>query len=84
MEKRFEQIKARALVIIAICAIILVIQGFGGGTQSVYVEGGDIDADIRGTVSVDNTVDVNFEEVIGYRAGLSSIISKRWTISPWS
>ena len=69
MEKSLEYVKVGALVVIAICAIILVIQGFGGGTQSVYVEGGNIDADVSGSVSVDNTVDVNLEEVIGYRVG---------------
>lgn len=43
---------------------LIVLQNFGvfsnksGGAQSVYVVGGDIDANVRGSVDVDNTVDV--------------------------
>ena len=65
----FELVKTIGIVIIAVCSIILVIQGFGGGTQDVYVRGGDIDADVSGSVSVDNEVDVNLERVLGYRVG---------------
>lgn len=49
---------------IQVCAIgiwLLVIQNFLGGedtAQRVYVVGGNIDADIRGSVDIDNTVEV--------------------------
>ena len=65
----FELVKTIGMVIIAVCSIILVIQGFGGGPQDVYVIGGAIDADVSGSVSVDNEVDVNLERVLGYRVG---------------
>lgn len=57
-----EVIKLSLLAIIAVCLVIIVIQGFGEGTQDVYVLGGDVDANVRGYVSVDNTVDVNLYE----------------------
>lgn len=62
-----ETIKTVGIVIIAVCSIILVIQGFGGGTQDVYVRGGDIDADVSGSVRVDNAVDVNLQYINGQR-----------------
>lgn len=49
---------------IQICAIgiwLLVIQNYFGGedtAQRVYVVGGNIDAKVRGSVDVDNTVEV--------------------------
>ena len=49
---------------IQVCAIgiwLLVIQNYFGGedtAQRVYVVGGNIDADVRGSVDVDNTVEV--------------------------
>lgn len=49
---------------------ILVFQNFGvfgEKSQHVYVTGGDIDAYVRGSVSVDNTVDVNLYKINGYR-----------------
>ena len=46
------------LIIIAIGVWIIVLQNFGlfsrtSGAQSVYVVGGDIDADVSGSVSID-------------------------------
>jgi hypothetical protein len=58
------------LIIGSIGVWVIVLQNFGvfgKKTQKVYVTGGDIDADVRGYVSVDNTVDVNIEAVNGYR-----------------
>ena len=52
------------MIIIAIGVWLIVLQNFGvfsdksGGAQSVYVVGGRIDADVSGSVEVDNTVDV--------------------------
>ena len=47
---------------------ILVFLNIGSkGVKPVYVVGGDIDADVSGTVSVDNTVNVNLHEINGYR-----------------
>lgn len=49
---------------IQICAVgiwLLVIQNFFGGedtAQRVYVVGGNIDANVSGSVDVDNTVDI--------------------------
>ena len=49
---------------IQVCAVgiwLLVIQNYFGGedtAQRVYVVGGNIDADVRGSVDVDNTVEV--------------------------
>ena len=63
----FELVKTIGIVIIAVCSIILVIQGFGGGPQDVYVIGGAIDADVSGSVSVDNAVDVNLQYINGQR-----------------
>lgn len=58
---------------IQVCAIgiwLLVIQNFFGGedtAQRVYVVGGNISADVNGSVDVSNTVDINIESVNGYR-----------------
>lgn len=68
---KLEIIKLSLLAIIALCLVIIVIQGFGGGTQDVYVRGGDVDVSGRvsvdGSVSVDNTVDVNLYEINSQR-----------------
>lgn len=67
----FKDIKTMLLLVIACCLIIRVIQGFGVGTQDVYVSGGDIDATVSGSVNVDgdvsvtNTVSVSIDEVLG-------------------
>ena len=58
------------LIIGSIGVWILVLQNFGvfgEKSQHVYVTGGDIDAYVRGSVSVDNTVDVNLYKINGYR-----------------
>lgn len=58
------------LIIGSIGIWILVFQNFGvlgEKSQHVYVTGGDIDADVSGSVSVDNTVDVNLYKINGYR-----------------
>ena len=51
------------LIILAVGVWMIVLQNIGvfsksSGAQSVYVVGGDIDAQIRGSVDVDNTVPV--------------------------
>lgn len=57
---------------IQVCAVgiwVIAIQGFiheDRGAQKVYVVGGDIDAQVSGSVEVDNTVDINIESVNGY------------------
>lgn len=58
------------LIIGSIGIWILVFQNFGvfgEKSQLVYVTGGDIDADVSGSVSIDNTVDVNLYKINGYR-----------------
>lgn len=67
MNKNFEFIKLSLLAIIAVCLIIIVIQGFCNRTQDVYVRGGYIDAQVQGDVSIDNTVDVNLYEINNQR-----------------
>lgn len=55
------------------CALgiwLLVIQNFFVGedtAQLVYVVGGNISADVNGSVDVCNTVDINIESVNGHR-----------------
>ncbi len=55
------------LGIIAAGIWMIVLQNFNvfDNRQDVYVRGGYIDADVSGSVSVDNTVDVNIDEVLG-------------------
>ena len=72
------------LILTAIGVWVIALQNFGvfsnnKGSQSVYVVGGDIDARVRGSVDVDNTievrgsvgiedmVDVNLQAINGYR-----------------
>lgn len=76
----FNRIKENAKIIfnsqlfwIRVCAIgiwLLVIQNYFGGedtAQRVYVVGGQVDANVSGSVDVDNIVDINVEAVNGYR-----------------
>lgn len=51
------------IIILAVGVWMIVLQNIGvfsksSGAQSVYVVGGDIDANVRGSIDVDNTVDV--------------------------
>ena len=56
------------IVIMCIGVWVLVFQNFGTrGAKDVYVVGGEIESQIKGNVSVDNTVDVNLHEINGYR-----------------
>ena len=70
MKNTIEIVKIILLGIIAVCSIILVTQGYGGGTQDVYVRGGSVDVDntisVRGSVDVDNAVDVNLQYINGH------------------
>jgi hypothetical protein len=74
METKSKNISLKAILItIGIGIWILVLQNAGiiPTKQNVYVKGGYIDADIngtvdvRGSVSVDNTVDVNLDAING-------------------
>ena len=73
IKKKLSQLFNSQLFWIQVCAIgiwVLVIQNYFGredGAQSVYVVGGNVDANVRGAVDVDNTVDINVEAVNGYR-----------------
>ena len=51
---------------IGVWTIVLQNAGILSTEHSVYVSGGYVDAEVEGTVSVDNTVDINIEEVNGY------------------
>lgn len=56
------------IVLTCIGVWILVFQNFGTkGAKDVYVVGGEVEAEVSGKVSVDNTVDVNLYEINGYR-----------------
>jgi len=59
------------LIVIAVGIWMIVLQNFNvfDNRQDVYVRGGYIDADVSGSVSVDNTVDINIDEVMGYTVG---------------
>lgn len=70
MEKKNLSLKAILIVIgIGIWAIVLQNAGIIPTKQNVYVKGGYIDVDntvrVRGSVSVDNTVSVSIDEVLG-------------------
>lgn len=56
------------IMAIAIGVWLIVFQNFGVFSKekslSVYVVGGDIDANVCGSVDVDNTVDVNVDNMI--------------------
>jgi hypothetical protein len=76
METNSKNISLKAILIaIGLGIWVMVLQNAGvipklvgteNGTQTVYVTGGNIDADVNGSVSVDNTVDVNIHEINGY------------------
>ena len=76
MEKNSANNSTKALLIsIAVGIWVLIFQNAGiipkligteNGTQTVYVTGGSVDAKVSGSVSVDNTVDVNIHEINGY------------------
>jgi hypothetical protein len=60
-------------IAVGIWAIVLQNAGVIPTSQNVKVVNtvdvsGNVDADISGSVSVDNTVDINIEEVNGYQA----------------
>lgn len=65
MKQYLEEIKIGILAVIAICSIILVIQGFLD--KNVYVTNGALP--IEKHVWVDNVVDVNIEGIQGNRVG---------------
>lgn len=59
------------LIFIGLGVWMIVLQNFNvfDNRQDVYVRGGYIDADVSGSVSVGNTVDINIDEVLGYPVG---------------
>lgn len=75
MEQKSKNISLKAILIAIGAGIwVLVLQNAGiipklvgteNGTQTVYVTGGSIDADVSGSVSVDNEVDVNLSAING-------------------
>ncbi|MBR5982960.1 MAG: hypothetical protein IK025_04460 [Bacteroidales bacterium] len=66
MNSKLEILKVVLLAIIAGCLIILVIKRFDEKEQRVYVSGGNVNAEVTGSVDVDNTVDINIEEINGH------------------
>ncbi|MFB0925726.1 MAG: hypothetical protein QMB65_10695 [Vicingaceae bacterium] len=72
MEKKSKNFTLKALLIVIAAGIwMIVLQNFivFDNRQDVYVRGGYIDADVSGSVSVDNTVDINIQEILGRSAG---------------
>lgn len=74
MEALFKNIPAKLLLIIiglGIWAIVLQNAGIIPSNQNVYVDGGHLSSDVtgevkvKGTVNVENTVDINIEEING-------------------
>jgi hypothetical protein len=53
------------MIVLQNAGIIPKLVGSKNGTQTVYVTGGNIDADVSGSVSVDNQVDVNLDAING-------------------
>ena len=80
MEVTLEKVKVFLLAIIALCSILITIQVMGGDIH-VFVRGGDVDVSgssvrvddgfvtVEGSISVDNTVDVNLREALGHSIG---------------
>jgi hypothetical protein len=78
MDTKSKNISLKAILIaIGVGIWVLVLQNAGiipklvgakNGIQTVYVTGGSIDADVSGSVSVDNTVDINISEINGHRS----------------
>lgn len=78
METKSKSISLKAILIaIGLGIWVMVLQNAGviPTKQNVYVKGGYIDAavngtvDVSGSVNVDNTVDVNIDEILGRPAG---------------
>lgn len=76
MEQKSKNLSLKAILIsiaVGIWAIVLQNAGVIPTNQNVkvvntvdtYVNGGNIDADVSGSVSVDNTVDVNIKKILG-------------------
>lgn len=55
------------IIAIGIWAIVLQNAGVIPSKQNVYVKGGYIDADVSGSVVIDNTVDINLNKINGRR-----------------
>lgn len=69
MEIKSKNISLKAiLIVIAVGIWMIVLQNFNvfDNRQDVYVRGGYIDADVSGSVSVDNEVDINISSVNGH------------------
>ena len=98
MKESLEYIKIALLAIIANCGIILVIHSYskeaqnvyvtGGKTQDVFVEGGSIEADVKGTVEIENSVDVNLigvmDENVGCHESYQVSGEKYWAIDVYN
>ena len=67
--KQLEIIKVSLLAVIATYSIICTIQELSDKVHDVYAVDGEIyaRAKVEGTVSIDNTVDVNTHRINGYR-----------------
>lgn len=68
METKSKNISLKAILItigVGIWIIVLQNAGIIPTKQNVYVKGGNIDADINGSVSIDNQVDVNIDAING-------------------
>ena len=83
METKSKNISLKAILIaIGLGIWVMVLQNAGviPTKQNVYVKGGYIDADVNGTVdvsgsvSIDNTVDINLEQI----NGRSDCFYKNW------
>lgn len=69
MEIKSKNISLKAILIVIAAGIwMIVLQNFNvfDNRQDVYVRGGYIDADVSGSVSVDNEVDINISSVNGH------------------
>lgn len=77
MDTKSKNISLKAILItiaVGIWAIVLQNAGVIPTNQNVKVVNtvdvsGNVDADVSGSVSVDNTVDINIQEILGRKAG---------------
>jgi hypothetical protein len=68
METKSRNISLKAILIsIGVGIWVLVLQNAGiiPTKQNVYVKGGNIDASVNGSISIDNQVDVNLDAING-------------------
>lgn len=89
MEKKSKNVGLKTLVIITAIGIWAIVFQNAGliptsrrvivvNTVDTYVNGGKIDADVSGSVDVDNQVDINLEAINGYNDAFYKNWEGKW------